>query len=1034
MTASAPTPPSQGQIDRESDRTLKAGKDLVQAHRVPARASYRIQFHPERCRFGDAAKLVSYLDALGISHLYTSPHLKPRPGSSHGYDVVDHGSINPELGTEQELVDVHERLREKKMSMLVDWVPNHMGTGHHNALWMDVLENGPSSAYARYFDVDWRPLKTALADKMLVPILGDQYGVILEKGELALAYERGAFEIRYWDHRFPVSIRGYEMVLSHDLSKLTAELGEENTELHELQSIITSIQNLPARAEADEPRLVERRREKEVIKRRLGALTETSAPVRAHVERAVEVYNGQADNPESLQLLDRLLTANAYRLAYWRVAGEEINYRRFFDINELIAIRMEDPEVFRATHKLMMQWIAKGWIRALRIDHPDGLYDPTGYFRRLQAHALLSCCREAHTALGADAHLPWEQIEAAVEQRCFAEVDAAGATSALPIWVTVEKILARKERLPAWAVNGTTGYDFLNSLNGLFVDRDGEGVLTTLYARVANQKGDFSDMVSECKRFVLQTAFAPEVQVLAHRLVRIAEGDYRTRDFTLGSLTDALTEIIAFFPVYRTYVAQGDENIDERDRQYIEQAIARGRRRSAATSSSVFDFIRDVLLRVHPQRATPAQIEERLAFVGKFQQLTPPALAKGMEDTAFYRYNRLVSQNEVGGEPEHWGSSTGAFHAQNRERARAGSASLLSTTTHDTKRGEDARLRIDALSELPTQWRRQLAQWVRMNRRLKTDVDGKAAPDRNDEYLFYQTLVGVWPGGQPDQEELEKLSSRVEQYMIKAAREAKVHSSWINPTSAYEEAVRGFVRGVIMRPPDDPFWPTFTPLAQKCAWAAAQSSLSQVVLKVASPGVPDFYQGAELWDLRLVDPDNRGPVDFTAHEKRLDALISRAAMDGGLAELVKELSANPLDPTIKLFTTWRCLQMRRRHPEAFSAGEYVPLDVAGSHSGNVVALARSTAKSTVVAVVGRLFARMREEKTPAHEGQGPAVGADWWGTTRVVLPSHMTKGRFRDQLTGRSVAVSNGSGPASLAVAELFGSFPVALLDWQPGS
>jgi len=902
-----------------------------------------------------------------------------------------------------------------------------------------VLENGPNSPYARFFDVDWRPFKTGMADKVLVPILGDQYGVILERGELKLVYDHGAFEVRYWDHRFPVSIKNYARVLAHDIEKLVASAGADDVHLQELQSIVTALNNLPERGDADPSKLLEIRREKEVIKRRLAAVTEASEKVRAHVAHALEVYNGKPGEPETLTLLDQLLTNNAYRLAYWRVAGEEINYRRFFDINELIAIRMEDPEVFRHTHRLLMQWIAKGWVRAMRIDHPDGLYDPQGYFRRLQAHALVACCREAHTALGGDAYQPWEAIEQPLTDRCGAEVDAAaGAKPSLPLYVVVEKILARKERLPgSWAVNGTTGYDFLNAVNGVFVDRDGERVLSTLYSRIANQHMEFSDLVSECKRFVLQTAFAPEVQVLAHRLVRIAEGDYRTRDFTLGSLTDALTEIITFFPVYRTYVPQGKGKIDEHDRAYIEQAVARALRRSAATSASVFEFVKDLLLEKHPERSTPAQIEERQQFAGKFQQLTPPALAKGMEDTAFYRYNRLISQNEVGGEPEQMGVSPGSFHAQNRERARAGAASLLSTTTHDTKRGEDARLRIDVLSELPIAWRRQLSQWVRLNRRLKRELDGRAAPDRNDEYLFYQTLIGVWPGGRPDRAELDALSARLEAYMLKAAREAKLHTSWINPSPAYEEAVTAFVRAVLARPLDDPFWALFIPWTEHVTWAAVQSSLAQVVLKVASPGVPDFYQGAELWDTRMVDPDNRSPVDFAGLERRLDQLITRAAGEGGLSDLVRDLAAKPDDPAIKLFTVWRSLQLRRRHPEVFTAGDYVPLDTAGPHAGHVIALARTSSKATVVAVVGRLFARLREECAPALDPAslaGLAVGAPWWETTRVVLPPHLDRGRFKDQLTGRMVAVGGTAGQPSLAASEVFGTLPVALLEWQPAA
>jgi (1->4)-alpha-D-glucan 1-alpha-D-glucosylmutase len=970
--------------------------------RRPA-STYRLQLTAD-FGFGAAAEVVPYLHDLGVTDVYLSPILRAAKGSSHGYDVVDHAHLNPELGGAEGYAKLCDALARHGMGQLVDYVPNHMGVSAENATWMEVLENGPSSRYAYYFDVDWKPIKKELDNKVLLPILGEQYGVVLDKGELKLVRDGGAFLVAYWGHRFPVAPRSVPQVLRHRLEELRAKLGPEEPSVWELESICTSLEKLAPRSETDPAKVAERTREKEVAKRRLHALSDASAAVRDHLDENVAIFNGRPGDPRSFDLLDRLLDSQAYRLAHWRVAGEEINYRRFFDVNGLAAIRMEDERVFAEAHRFTLALVREGKVTGLRIDHPDGLYDPTAYFRRLQASALAEHGRE----IAARRSEPLDEAGASALRARLEEELAAGRLPPRAFYVAAEKILSAGERMPeSWAIDGTTGYEFLATVNGVFVDAAAEEAFTEGYARFIGFRRPFAEIAYEKKRVVTSSSMASEINVLAHSLNHISETNRRTRDFTLNELRRALVEFVAHFPVYRTYVNPKGE-VDERDRRYVESTLARARRRSPTTDPSIYDFLRDVLLLRFPESLSDAEKAEWLEFTLKLQQVTGPVTAKALEDTAFYVYARLVSLNEVGGEPRRFGTSVKDFHALNAHRREKWPGSLAATSTHDTKRSEDVRVRISALSEVPREWRALLTRWARQNLRFRTEAEGEPAPDRNVELLLYQTLVGTLPdpAPKPETDAWKAYAGRVTAYMEKATREAKVHTSWTNVNREYEDAVKRFAEGILGSPE---FMESFVPFARKIAAAGRVSSLAQVALKLASPGPCDVYQGCELWDLSLVDPDNRRPVDYGARRHLLDELRRRAGEGPqARAALARETAASLGDGRAKLLLLMEGLGLRRELPELFLAGDYLPLEAEGLHAANVVAFARRHGKRTLVCVAPRLVLGLAEGGPVAWEG-------------RLALPPGFPR-ELRDAVTGlrrRSDA---------LGLAELFDAFPVALL------
>jgi (1->4)-alpha-D-glucan 1-alpha-D-glucosylmutase len=874
-------------------------------------STYRLQLRPE-FGFDEAAALADYLAALGISHLYSSPYLQAAKGSTHGYDVIDPTRVNEELGGPQ----AHERLcrtlAENRLGQVLDIVPNHMAiTERRNAWWWDVLENGPASLYARYFDVDWEGPQERQRDKVLLPILGDHYGRVLEAREFRLVRRGGRFEIHYYDHRMPVAPRSLKTLLAQAARRCGS---------NDLAFLADALGFLPHATATGRKSVLRQHRDKEVLAGQLARLCEAQPEVAAAVDAVVEEINADPDR------LDKLLQRQNYRPALWRTAGQELDYRRFFDVHTLIGLRMEDEEVFKDTHERVLEWLRQGVLDGLRIDHPDGLRDPRQYFDRLRA-------------------------------------------AAPEAWLVVEKILEPGEPLPGdWPVDGTTGYDFLNRVGGLFVDPAGEEPLTRLYEEVTGETAGWEEMVREKKLLVLSELLASDVNRLAEVFLQVCERHRRHRDYTRFELRQAIREVVACFPVYRTYVRAEVGEVGERDIHYVDEAIEKARAHRPDLPPDLFDFFRDLLV-----LEVRGEVESELVM--RLQQLTGPAMAKGVEDTSFYNYHRLTSLNEVGGSPGCFGISVEDFHRDNGEAQARWPAAMLATSTHDTKRSEDVRARLSLFSEIPERWGEAVRRWMRRNERHRTD--GK--PDRNAEYLLYQTLVGAWP----------LPAERAAAYMEKGAREAKVHTSWTRQDDAYEEALKSFVERVLG---DRDFVTDLEGFVAPLVEPGRISSLAQVLLKLTAPGVPDTYQGTELWDLSLVDPDNRRPVDFELRRRLLREL------EGGMTP--EQILARMDEGLPKLWVIRQALHLRRRQPDWFGAeAGYFPLQARGAKAAHALAFARGRG---VVAVVPRLLI---------------GLGGDWGDT---VLP--LTEGRWRNELTGEDVP------GGERRLADLLANFPVALL------
>jgi (1->4)-alpha-D-glucan 1-alpha-D-glucosylmutase len=944
---------------------------LPPPRRLPI-SSYRLQLNPS-FTFADATALVPYLADLGITECYCSPILAARPGSTHGYDLCDYGQLNTDLGGTTGFAAFVNALRDHGLGLVVDFVPNHMSADPSvNVWWRSVLENGPSSPFAHYFDIDWDPAKAELRGKILLPILGDQYGVALETGALQLEFEGGVARLRYGQTDLPLNPRQLGRLLEYRLEALREAMPVDDPDLMELQSILFHLERLPPYTDIDPHLVAERQREKEVAQGRLLTLLERAPTIRAHLERNVAAFNGTAGNSASFDRLHELLEAQPYRLASWRTAGHEINYRRFFDVNELAGIRMEVPAVFEAAHELIGRLIRDGAVTGIRLDHIDGLFDPPQYLEDL------------------------------------ARLAAPGDS----IWTLVEKILSPGERIDdTWSAHGTTGYEVLNALNALYVDPTRARAFRTVYARFTGHRERFDDVVYASKELISTTSMASELNVLARALNRISESHRRFRDFTLDSLQEALREMIACFPVYRTYVRR--EGWSPWDEATVDRAIGDALHRNPALEPTIFQFIRRMLLPEAVSNLAPDDRERQIAFAMKFQQYTSPVQAKGVEDTAFYRYFPLLSINEVGGDPTRFGISVAEFHAANQDRLRYRPFTMVTTTTHDTKRSEDVRARLNALSEMPERWRGMLGQWARTNASARSLVQGRPAPDRADEYHLYQVLLGAWPSdsaGTPD----EDFAGRIREYMLKAMREAKVHTSWMNQADDYERAVLRFVDRILTAPKYEAFRRTFESFAREIAWYGMLNALSQLALKLTVPGVPDFYQGTELWTLTLVDPDNRRPVDF---RRRAEVLAEcRALQEAPTSADARRLFDRWQDGRIKLYVTLAGLQLRRRQPDLFLAGEYVPLDPAGERADHVVAFLRWRGDEIVLVVVPRLVT--------AWSADGPdiPVGPAQWGDTNLPVPAAIAGRRFTNVLTGECIRMDDRT-----PVSTLLATLPVGL-------
>ncbi|HEY0786705.1 MAG TPA: malto-oligosyltrehalose synthase [Acidobacteriaceae bacterium] len=970
--------------------------------RIP-RSTYRLQMH-QGFTFADAQAVLPYLQQLGIGDAYASPIFEARPGSMHGYDVTRHDRLNPELGGMPAFQPFAAALQAAGMGLLLDIVPNHMGVGNDSVWWQDVLENGRASRYSGYFDIDWTPLKQDMQHKLLLPILGNQYGVELEDGNIQVKFEDGQARIAYYDHLMPIAPRTFPTLFP---PQRDAEVGGPP----DFRALLDELAALPPHESTEEKAIALRRERLAVLKPRLhtALASPTLAPV---LQKAAAAINGTKGAAPSFDALHALLDMQPYRLASWKTSSEQINYRRFFDVNDLVGLRMENPAVFAETHSLLRALLANRQITGLRIDHCDGMFNPRTYLVRLQELFVASqCC-------GPVAHD--DATPSGVEQPVL---DASGrvdwANARLPLYCVVEKILEPGEVLPRdWPVQGTSGYDFVHFATQLFIQPKNQKRFNTLYADILGERMQSEQVLYDSKRKIMESSLSSETHVLTNLLSQLAGADRRARDLTNTLLERVIRETIACFPIYRTYIDERGHYSDH-DRETIEQAIQKARRRAPELDASAFDFLERVLLLggrpgfEHDEEYNDAQ----LYFALKFQQLTGPVMAKSVEDTSFYVYNRFISSNEVGSSMEAFGIRPEVLHQANAERQRITPHTMLTTSTHDTKRSEDVRCRLNVLSEMPDEWASRIRQWQQLNARHKRSLStGQLAPDANEEYLLYQTIVGVWPWQETGTDERGTLIKRLQDYMTKALSEAKVNLSWVTPNPEYTTAVTDFVSTILSRGDDGKETPFVTDLLDflnPVRRFGAVNSLALLTLKATVPGVPDFYQGCDMWDLSLVDPDNRRPIDYQLRTRALADMLQSAA-DHGPAHVAADTLTTLEDGRAKLWAMHRVLAIRNEHLAVFEQGAYTPLSTTPAEKDeNVFAYLRG---DQVAVLLPRFSYRL------AGDSAGLALGSAWDGIT-VTLPQDAAS-RWVNIFTGEELAAEGGK----LALAEVFRSFPVAVL------
>ncbi len=877
--------------------------------RIPS-SSYRLQLHAG-FTFDDASRVAGYLKDLGISHVYCSPYLQAAKGSLHGYDVVDHQKVNVEIGGEEGHTRFCGALEALDMGQVLDIVPNHMAIGPENKYWWDVLENGPSSRFAEWFDIDWNSAEVKLKNKVLIPVLGDQYGRVLSAYEIAIQYDGESFRVRYGDHLFPLAPRSLAIPLSMAARYVNAPT---------LGFLADSLARLPAPESTDEEVLAARNRDKTILYDLMHRFCREEPAALAAIDRAVRELNNNID------ALDNLLNLQNYRLAYWRTADQELGYRRFFDINSLIGIRVDRPRVFTAIHSRVMEWLRNGVLDGVRVDHPDGLREPGQYFERLRS----------------------------------------GSPAA---WILAEKILQPGESLrSSWPIAGTTGYDFLNMCNGLLVYGEGLNELTEIYTNFTGERQDFESLAHAKKVNVVHEALGSDVNRLAHLFVEICENNRDRRDYTRAEIRRAIREVAASFSVYRTYVEPGRNEITEEDKREIRSAVEIAKTHRTDVAADLFDFIGDVLT-----LGSRGEVETECLL--RFQQFTSPVMAKGVEDTAFYCFNRMIGLNEVGGSPERDGVSLDEFHAWCAKIQAEHPKTMNTLSTHDTKRSDDVRARLAVLTEIPGHWRKAVQHWSRRNREFKTGE----FPDRNTEYFLYQTLVGAWPID----------IGRVTAYMEKAVREAKQQTSWTQQNKEFEDALKMFIKRILDSPE---FVSELESMVAQVLLPGRINSLAQSLIKCTAPGVPDMYQGGEIWDLRLVDPDNRGPIDYAIREAMLAELGAGVSVD----EIMKSMDSG----MPKLWVIYKALHLRRDHPEWFGeSAAYTPLEAEGSKQAHLIAFCRGR---QVAVLAPRWNVRL---------GGG-------FGSTTVELPA----GPWTNILSGEDVSGGKNR------LQNLLQRFPVALL------
>jgi (1->4)-alpha-D-glucan 1-alpha-D-glucosylmutase len=902
-------------------------------------STYRVQLGGDTT-FERVARLAPYLERLGVGAVYLSPILRARFDSTHNYDVTDPARIDERFGGREGFTRMARVLRRRGIGLVVDVVPNHMAMDRENPWWMDVLEHGRASRYARFFDIDWRG--TGVEGKVLVPVLGRPYGDALEAGELRLVLEDGGLRVAYFDQRLPVDPAHYARVL-------------DGVDGEAVRAVVERSRAMSPRSRTDARTVSRRAREAEAIKRDLGRVHAEDRAARAAVDRTLRSWSGRPGAPSSFDRLDALLGDQAYTVSYWRSGLYEIDYRRFFDIPDLVSLAQEDPDVFEATHALVLRLVARGEVDGVRVDHVDGLLDPAAYAARLRG-------RVGHG------------------------------------YLVVEKILGRDESLPGWPVDGTTGYEFLRDVVEVLVDAEGARRLEDAFAERTADDRPFDRAVVDAKLEVIRALFASETAALTRWLQELAREDRHARDVPAAPLREAIELVTAELDVYRTYVRTLD--VSRQDRARIEGALERAGTSAGTDAAVALAFLRRVLLLEGVRSLAPERAAEWMDFVMRWQQLSGPVTAKGLEDTALYRRVAFVALNDVGVHPVRDPADVAAFHARIRARARACPRTMLTTATHDTKRGEDTRARLAVLSELAPGWLDAVDRWSSWNRRHATTIDGVRAPDVAEEWLLYQTIVSIWPA---DGRAGDELVDRVVAYMTKAMREAKRTTGWLEPDEAHEAAVERFARAILG--PRTRFRRDVAAFAERVAWHGALNSLSQLVLKLTAPGVPDVYQGTELWDLTLVDPDNRRPVDFDARETTL------GGGDGLAAVPPEELLAGWRDGRVKMAVLARLLAFRREHPELFLEGDHVPVAVEGPRADHVIAFERRRGRERALVVVARLTVGVARE-----DGRPPRLGS-----ATLRLPGGRT--RRRDIIGERDVELT-----LRMPVDAVLERLPVAVL------
>ncbi|MGA1874845.1 MAG: malto-oligosyltrehalose synthase [bacterium] len=926
--------------------------------RIPS-ATYRLQFCSD-FQFTDAGKIVGYLSELGISDIYASPVFKAHKGSTHGYDVIDFNQINPELGGADNFEKLITEAKQHGLGWLQDIVPNHMAYDSANQLLMDVLEHGRGSPFFDYFDVEWDHPYESIRGRILAPFLGEFYGTCLEHGEITLSYDKNGLAANYYDWKLPLKMESYLKVLTNNLNELKTTLKPNHTDYIKFLGVLYILKNLPTVGEQHK----ERHEQAQFVRVELWGLYSSNQEIKRFIDENIRIFNGEKGRPESFDLLDDLLSEQLFRLSFWKVATEEVNYRRFFTINNLICLRMQDENVFNYTHSLIMKLIREGKITGLRVDHIDGLYDPTSYLKKLS--------------------------------------ERTGE-----IYLVVEKILDMDEDLPPfWPVQGTSGYDFLDYLNEIFCDRKSERKMNKIYSRFLGHRMPYKDLASIKKKLLIDKHMTGDVDRLARLMKKIAGRDRHGSDLTLYSLKKALEEFLVLFPIYRTYISA--ELFSQADRAYISETVKKAMEQRPDLLYEL-KFIEKFFLPEFREYLSEAEQRDWIDFVMRFQQLTGPLMAKGFEDTTLYIYNRLISLNDVGGRPDLFGITVADFHKFNQKREGTWPHAMNASSTHDTKRGEDARARINILSEIPDQWEENLKIWSKANQRKKRLAQGKAVPDRNDEYLFYQALTGSFPF---EEDQYDSFIERLKEYMIKAVKEAKVHTTWIKPDTVYEEKLISFIDKVMVRTEQNRFLKEFLPFQKRVAYYGLFNSLSQTLLKITSPGVPDFYRGTELWDFSFVDPDNRRPVDFEQRKSFLAEIREREKRD--VFDLIRELLSTMEDGRIKLFITYRALQARARHLELFQEGDYIPLKVGGKYREHIIAFLRERENLSSITVVPRFLTSL----TPEDE---LPLGEKIWEDTHLFMTGEMRL--WKDIFTDRTI-----QGEESMPVGLLFQDLPVAML------